>query len=106
MSLFDLSGRHAVVVAATSTLGSAMAEGLAAHGARVAVVGREAEKTEGVRRRVAAVGGEAAGFCADPTSLDDLARLLDEVTAWGGNVHVAPRRSSTSRWRSGTASWT
>jgi NAD(P)-dependent dehydrogenase (short-subunit alcohol dehydrogenase family) len=68
MSLFDLSGRLAVVIAATSTLCSAMAEGLAPHGARVAVVGRDAERTEAMCQRL----GEAACFVADATSSSDL----------------------------------
>ncbi len=88
MSLFDLSGRHAVVIAATSTLGSAMAAGLAAHGARVAVVGRDRERAEALREKIVADGGDAAAFVADATSSDDLHRLLDEVTGWAGDVHV------------------
>ena len=42
--LFDLSSEVAVVVGATGVLGGALAEGLAAAGASVAVVGRNAER--------------------------------------------------------------
>jgi len=42
--LFDLSGEVAVVIGATGALGGALAEGLAAAGAKVAVLGRNAAK--------------------------------------------------------------
>jgi len=88
MSLFDLAGKHAVVIAGTSTLGSAMAEGLARHGARVAVVGRSADAAKDVVGRIEQAGGVAAPFAADVTSKDELAGLLDQVTGWAGNVRV------------------
>ena len=42
--LFDLSNEVAVVIGATGALGGAVAEGLAEAGARIAVVGRKAER--------------------------------------------------------------
>jgi len=44
IQLFDLSGEVAVVVGATGALGGALAEGLGAAGAKVAVLGRNAER--------------------------------------------------------------
>jgi gluconate 5-dehydrogenase len=43
---FDLSGRTALVTGGGSGLGLAMAEGLAAAGAEVVVVGRDRKKLE------------------------------------------------------------
>lgn len=43
-NLFDLTGKTAVVIGGTSVLGSAMAVGLAEHGARVAIAGRNQKK--------------------------------------------------------------
>jgi NAD(P)-dependent dehydrogenase (short-subunit alcohol dehydrogenase family) len=45
-NLFDLSNDVAVVIGATGVLGGALAEGLAAAGAKVAVLGRSAERGE------------------------------------------------------------
>ena len=44
MKLFDLSGEVAVVIGATGALGGAIAEGLAEAGAKIAVLGRNAER--------------------------------------------------------------
>ena len=41
MNLFDLSDNVAVVIGGTGVLGGAIARGLAAHGAQVAVWGRD-----------------------------------------------------------------
>ncbi len=82
--LFDLTGEVAVVIGATGVLGGALAEGLAAAGARVAVLGRNAERgterVEVIRKN----GGEADFFPADAQDRDSLARSLQAViTACG-----------------------
>lgn len=94
--MFDLTGETAVVIGATGVLGGALAEGLAAAGARVAVLGRNEQRG---RTRVAAIeanGGQAAYFPVDATSASSLAeahRRIEEalgapsvlVNAAGGN---------------------
>ncbi|CAM3443091.1 SDR family oxidoreductase [Marinicrinis lubricantis] len=88
MNLFDLSGKTAVILGGNSTLGGAMAVALGAHGAKVAVVGRNQEKAEAVRKEVEAEGGEARCFAADTTSKADLEKLLSEVLDWSGSVDI------------------
>jgi NAD(P)-dependent dehydrogenase (short-subunit alcohol dehydrogenase family) len=65
VNLFDLTNNVAVVIGATGTLGGAMAEGLAAAGAKVAVVGRNAERGEARASSIKKQGGTAAYFSAD-----------------------------------------
>ena len=65
MNLFDLSGEVAVVIGATGVLGGALAEGLAAAGAKVAVLGRNAERGEARVKKIRDAGGTAAFFAAD-----------------------------------------
>jgi NAD(P)-dependent dehydrogenase (short-subunit alcohol dehydrogenase family) len=65
MNLFDLSGEIAVVLGATGVLGGAIAEGLAASGARVAVLGRNTERGEERVRSIQKQGGTAGFFLAD-----------------------------------------
>ena len=65
MNLFDLTEEVAVVLGATGVLGGAMAEGLAAAGAKVAVLGRNEERGEARVRSIQKLGGTAKFFPAD-----------------------------------------
>jgi NAD(P)-dependent dehydrogenase (short-subunit alcohol dehydrogenase family) len=65
--LFDLTEEIAVVIGATGALGGALAEGLAAAGAQVAVLGRNAERGQACVDRITQAGGRAAFFTADAT---------------------------------------
>jgi NAD(P)-dependent dehydrogenase (short-subunit alcohol dehydrogenase family) len=86
--LFDLTGKTAVIIGGNSTLGSAMGEALGTYGAKVAVVGRNADTTEQAAQRIRQAGGTASVFQADTTQKSDLERLLSEVLAWSGRVDV------------------
>jgi NAD(P)-dependent dehydrogenase (short-subunit alcohol dehydrogenase family) len=57
--LFDLTNEVAVVLGGTGVLGGAMVEALAAAGARVAIVGRSAERGNERVRRIEAAGSRA-----------------------------------------------
>ncbi|MFD0670615.1 SDR family oxidoreductase [Cohnella sp. GCM10027633] len=88
MDLFNLSGKTALVIGGSSTLGGLMADALGAYGASVALTGRSAEKAEPVRERIEAAGGVARSFAAEATSKADLERLLGDVVAWTGGVDI------------------
>ena len=62
MSMFDLTDEVAVVIGATGALGGASAQGMAEAGAKIAVVGRNAERG-GVRvDSIKSAGGTAQFF--------------------------------------------
>jgi len=69
-----------VVIGATGVLGGAIAEGLAAAGARVAVVGRSAERGEACVERITRAGGEARFFAADAGDRASLAAAREAIT--------------------------
>lgn len=84
MQLFDLSGEVAVVIGATGVLGGALADGLAAAGASVAVLGRNAERGEARVKAIQAKGGQAAFFSADAVLRSSLAEAHKKIaTALG-----------------------
>jgi NAD(P)-dependent dehydrogenase (short-subunit alcohol dehydrogenase family) len=86
--LFSLSGRTAVVVGGTGVLCGEMAEGLAAAGAAVAIVGRDAAKAQPRLDRIAASGGRAEFFSCDTTSRAALEQLLADVLKAFGRVDI------------------
>ncbi len=117
MSLFDLSGEVAVVLGATGVLGGAIAEGLAASGAKVAVLGRNTKRGAERVRSIQKQGGDAGFFFADALDQNSLKAASEAllsrlgahtilVNAAGGNdprVTVTPENPfegiSAADWR-------
>ena len=98
--LFSLEGKVAVVTGGTGVLGGAMARGLAAAGAKVAILGRRAERAAEVAAEIRRQGGEAMPLPADVLNKEELesarTALLDHwgrvdilINAAGGTVAEA-----------------
>jgi NADP-dependent 3-hydroxy acid dehydrogenase YdfG len=74
-----LDGRVAVVTGASSGIGEATAERLAALGARVAVAARRTDKLERLAERIRSVGGTALVLPLDVTDRDAVTAAADRV---------------------------
>jgi NAD(P)-dependent dehydrogenase (short-subunit alcohol dehydrogenase family) len=85
-----LTGKALVVIGGTSGLGLSAAKAFVAEGARVAVVGRDAEK---VRAAEAELGASAAGLVGDAMQPDTAARAIalavERFGGFHGLYHVA-----------------
>ncbi|HEX3890292.1 MAG TPA: SDR family oxidoreductase [Verrucomicrobiae bacterium] len=86
--LFSLQGKVAVVIGGTGELCGAMAEGFAAAGATVAIVGRDEAKAKARLEKIEKDGGNAEFFSCDTTSKSGLQKLLADVLAKLGRVDV------------------
>ncbi|MEV7199243.1 SDR family oxidoreductase [Streptomyces griseoluteus] len=75
-----LSGRVAVVTGASSGIGEATAERLAAMGARVAVLARRAERLDSLVERIGQKGGRALAIAVDVTDVAAVQSAADRVT--------------------------
>jgi short-subunit dehydrogenase len=73
--------RRALVTGASSGIGAACAEALAAAGWSLVLQGRDAERTEAVALRARALGAEAETCLADLAVDDDVARLAAATRA-------------------------
>lgn len=86
--LFNLENETAVVLGGTGVLGGAMADALAAAGARVAVVGRSQERGMERVRAIEKAGGRAIFQAADALSFESLVRARDAILSQWGSVTV------------------
>jgi NAD(P)-dependent dehydrogenase (short-subunit alcohol dehydrogenase family) len=85
---FRLDGQVAVVTGGTGTLGSAMVRGIAAAGARVAILGRRAEAAEALAELVRGSGGEALAAPADVLDRNALERVRAELLGRWGRIDL------------------
>ncbi len=84
----ELAGKIALVSGASKGLGQAMAVSLAAAGATVALVSRDAARLQHVRDSIASSGGAASVFTADVSLESDVQRLHGEVSSALGPVQI------------------
>ena len=84
----DLTGRTAVITGASRGLGEAMARSMALSGARIALVARDTQRLEEVRRTIVERGGAAAAFRADVTREEDVRDLAAAVRGCFGDPQI------------------
>lgn len=83
---FDLSGRVALVTGANTGIGQAIALALAEAGANIAAVGRT--PAEDTIARVRALGRRAAMVPADLSSIEPVARVVEQTIEELGGLHI------------------
>jgi 2-dehydro-3-deoxy-D-gluconate 5-dehydrogenase len=110
MSLFDLTGRVAVVTGGNGGIGLGMARGLASAGAAVVIAARNAEKSSGAVAELEGLGVKSAFVVldvADPSScramieqvLDRFGRIDILVNNAGMSIRKPPETYTIEEWR-------
>ncbi len=90
-----LEDKVALIAGGGSGIGRATALRLASEGARVFVVGRRADRLEGVVAEVAEAGGEASRLPVDLAADDGGDRAVDAAVAWGGALDILVNAAGT-----------
>lgn len=95
--LFQLEGETAVVIGGTGALGGAMADALAAYGARVAVVGRSEERGRQRVQAIEAGGGTAIFQSADALDANSVRAARDAIAAEFGQPSILVNAAGGNR---------
>jgi 2-dehydro-3-deoxy-D-gluconate 5-dehydrogenase len=93
MTLFDLSGRVAVITGGNGGIGLGMARGLAQAGARIVVAARNADKAE---EAVAALGGQSAFIAFDVADENSCRAMVAEAAERFGRLDILVNNAGTS----------
>ena len=83
-----LQDRVAVVTGSTRGIGKAIAIHLASEGARVAVVGRSADRGQRVTDAIVDAGGQAKLFVCDLSAEQNVERLFDDILGTWGRLDI------------------
>ena len=88
IDMFNLSGKVAVVTGGGGVLGGAIAEGLSAAGAAVAVADLLPEMALGVAKRIQETGGQAEGYALDAFKRETIEVCRDAILGRFGQVDI------------------
>ena len=87
-ALFDLTGRVAFVAGGYGGIGTAIAWGLARHGAKLIIAGRDSNKAEALSAQMREQGFAAAGLAMDAHSVASIRAAVDAVAGTHGRIDI------------------
>jgi NAD(P)-dependent dehydrogenase (short-subunit alcohol dehydrogenase family) len=96
-SLFDVSGKVALITGASGGFGRASAKGLAKAGAKVMLTGRTSEKLEPVATTIQDAGYSAANIAGHPADADDTKGIVEETVKQFGGIDILITSAGLSR---------
>ena len=91
----NIHGQGALITGASRGLGRALAEALAARGARLALVAREPGPLDDVVATIRATGGTAHAIAADISDKDAIHRIAGQAQGLVGELGIAVHNAST-----------
>lgn len=100
-SMFDITGKKAIVTGGTRGLGFGMAEGLAEAGCEVCIVGTSPASVDAALEKLSAQGLPCAGVSGDLSRREEVYRVFnDALSALGGDLDIMVVSHGIQRRRS------
>src|SRR5947209_19453245 len=95
-TLFDLTGRVAIVTGGTRGIGRAIAEGLVAAGAKVTVASRKADACAETESHLQSLGGDALGVPTHLGDVDALHTLVERTVDRFGSLDIGVHNAANA----------
>ena len=95
-SVFDLTGRSAVVTGATGAFGEQAAYALAGAGAHVTLAGANTAKLQAVAQAIGDGGGAVTTVARRPATEEDVEEIVASAAAAGGGLDIVVAGSGTN----------
>ncbi|MBP9927238.1 MAG: glucose 1-dehydrogenase [Cyclobacteriaceae bacterium] len=95
-SLFDLSGKVAVITGASKGIGEAIAKIYAAAGASVVISSRKKESVDEVANAIVKSGGKAIAIACHMGNMQDVDRLVKETVSAYGGIDILVNNAATN----------
>jgi NAD(P)-dependent dehydrogenase (short-subunit alcohol dehydrogenase family) len=96
-SLFDVTGKVALITGASGGFGGASSKGLAKAGAKVMLTGRSEDKLEALAKEIQDAGFTAAYIVGHPASEQDNKRIVDQTIKEFGGIDILITAAGLSR---------
>jgi NAD(P)-dependent dehydrogenase (short-subunit alcohol dehydrogenase family) len=87
-SLFDLTGKVAIITGSTKGIGLAIATRMAEHGATVVISSRKSDSCAAVAATIQAEGGKAVSIPCHVARKEELQNLVDQTVAKCGGIDI------------------
>ena len=97
---FDLIGKVALVIGASSGLGVQFAKALANQGAKVAIAARRVEKLEAVKKEVEEMGTKCIAIKCDVNDQESIINCIDTVVKEFGKIDILCNNAGIIVWDS------
>ena len=99
LHMFSLKEKVAVITGASRGLGRPMAQGLAAAGAHVVLIARDADKLNAVRDEIVAAGGQATVLPIDLASEEEIRTGIRRIGKDLGRIDICVNNAGIITWQ-------